>query len=321
MTTVLRLPAWPSDLAETHRFQVANPSVDTVPIATGALGQALSRIARGRFRVFADLGAGSMGEVALAEDSVLGRRVAIKRLRPTLAADPWHRWRLRNEARITAQLDHCAIVRVLDLVCEDGVDHIVMEYVPGPSLRTLRSGGMLPFARVVQLAADLSDALDHVHAHGIVHRDVKLENVLTRHDGGPKLNDFGIACTAAAAIAGAGGEVMGTPRAMSPEQALGEPIDARSDLFSLGILLYELIAGISPFAAEGHAQTMRRIVLHQPRSVSAELPGVPAELAELVDQLLEKSPAMRPQSAREVALRLRAIGAALASEREPHAVM
>lgn len=308
MTTVQRLPAWPSDLAETHRFQVASATgVDTVPSAVGTLGAALTRIALGRFRVFADLGAGSMGEVALAEDTLLGRRVAIKRLRPALAGDPWHRWRLRNEARIAAQLDHPAVVRVLDLVCEDGVDHIVMEYVPGPSLRTLRGSGALPIARTIEIAGELADALDHVHGAGIIHRDVKLENVLTAQDGRPKLNDFGIACTAVSAAAG-GGEVMGTPRSMSPEQVLGEPIDCRSDLFSLGVLLYELATGTSPFAADGHAQTMRRIVLHQPRPLAAELPGVPAALAALVDQLLDKSPLRRPQSAQEVAARLRAIG-------------
>jgi serine/threonine-protein kinase len=309
MTTVQRLPAWPSDLAETHRFQVAcSTAVDTMPSAVGALGQSLSRIALGRFRAFADLGAGSMGEVALAEDSLLGRRVAIKRLRPALAGDPWHRWRLRNEARIAAQLDHAAIVRVLDLVCDDGVDHIVMEYVPGPSLRTLRGTAPLTLARTLQIAAELGDALDHVHGRGFIHRDVKLENVLTSHDGRPKLNDFGIACTAASAAAG-GGEVMGTPRAMSPEQVLGEPIDGRSDLFSLGVLLYELIAGASPFAADGHAQTMRRIVLHHPRSLTDEVPGVPAALAALVEHLLDKSPLRRPQTAQEVALQLRAIAA------------
>src|ERR1041384_4170838 len=321
MTTAQRLPAWPSDLAETHRFQVAPTStVDTAPIMVGALGQALSRISPGRFRVFADLGAGNMGEVALAEDALLGRRVAIKRLRPTLAADPWHRWRLRNEARIAAQLDHPAIVRVLDLVCEEGVDHIVMEYVPGPSLRTLRASGPLALVRVAQIAGELAEALDHVHAHGIIHRDVKLENVLTSHDGRPKLNDFGIACTAASATVG-GGEVMGTPRAMSPEQVLGEPIDQRSDLFSLGVLLYELVAGASPFAADGHAQTMRRIVLHHPSSLRDEVPGVPVVLTELVDQLLDKSPLRRPQTAHDVARRLRAIEASAARELDRKSVV
>jgi len=320
MTTVQRLPAWPSDSAETHRFQVASPTaVDTVPTAVGTLGAALNHIALGRFRVFADLGAGSMGEVALAEDSLLGRRVAIKRLRPALAGDPWHRWRLRNEARIAAQLDHPGIVRVLDLVCEAGVDHIVMEYVPGPSLRTLRSGGPLPIERTVQISIELADALDHVHGGGIIHRDVKLENVLTSQDGRPKLNDFGIACTAVSAAAG-GGEVIGTPRSMSPEQVLGEPIDCRSDLFSLGVLLYELMTGASPFAADGHAQTMRRIVLHQPRPLAAEVPGVPPALAALVDQLLDKSAQRRPQSAQEVVARLRAIGDD-ARDREQRAMM
>src|ERR1041385_7344495 len=266
MTTAQRLPAWPSDLAETHRFQVAPTStVDTAPIMVGALGQALSRIAPGRCRGVADLGAGNMGEVALAEDSLLGRRVAIKRLRPTLAADPWHRWRLRNEARIAAQLDHPAIVRVLDLVCEEGVDHIVMEYVPGPSLRTRRASGPLALVRVAQIAGELADALDHVHAHGVIHRDVKLENVLTSHDGRPKLNDFGIACTAASATVG-GGEVMGTPREVA---RAGARRANRSALRSV----------LAPRAALRAGRRRQSVRCRRPRPDDAAHRAAPSELA------------------------------------------
>jgi serine/threonine-protein kinase len=302
---------WQSDLADTQCFHTPAGLVDAPPVtedvpAAGAV-LAVRRIALGRFRVVAELGSGSMGEVVLAEDTWLGRRVAIKRLRGELAGDPRHRRRLRNEARIAVQVDHPGIVRVLDLVCEDGVDHIIMEHVPGPSLRALRGDGALPVARAVSVACELADALDHVHSHGIVHRDVKLENVLTTSDGRPKLNDFGIA-----RFAGCDddpGEVTGTPRAMSPEQVAGEPVDQRSDLFSLGILLYELVVDASPFAADSHARTMRRVLRHHPRSLSAELPGVPPAFAALVDQLLDKDPARRPQSAREVAARLRELAA------------
>jgi serine/threonine-protein kinase len=309
MTTGRRLPTWSSDLSDTQRFQVEPAIVAdrTLAVGTGPVA-AQRRIALGRFRVVADLGSGSMGEVMLAEDTLLGRRVAIKRLRAELTEDPRHRERLRNEARIAVQLDHPGIVRVHDLLCEDGIDHIVMEYVTGPSLRTLRGRGALVIAHVVQIAWELADALDHVHSHGIIHRDLKLENVLTTRDGRPKLNDFGIACSAE--CVNDPHEIVGTPRAMSPEQVAGEPVDRRSDLFSLGILLYELVVGTSPFAANGHAQTMRRVLIHHPPSLAVEQPDVPPSLAALVDDLLNKDPAHRPQSTREVAARLRALGPA-----------
>lgn len=309
MTTGCRLPTWPSDLSDTQRFQ-AGPSIvadRTLAVGTGPVA-VQRRIALGRFRVVADLGSGSMGEVVLAEDTLLGRRVAIKRLRAELTADPRHRERLRNEARIAVQLDHPAIVRVYDLLCEDGIDHIVMEYVVGPSLRTLRGRGAMAIAHVVQIACELTDALDHIHRQGIIHRDLKLENVLTTRDGRPKLNDFGIACSVE--CVNDSREIVGTPRAMSPEQVVGEPLDRRSDLFSLGILLYELIAGMSPFGADCHAQTMRRVLLHHPPSLVVEQPDVPPSLAALVEHLLDKDPVHRPQSAREVAAQLRALGPA-----------
>lgn len=303
MTAVDGSPVGSSDSLGTQRI-AADPSVvaEMPAVGTGPI-ETHRRIALGRFRIVAVLGSGSMGEVLLAEDTLLSRRVAIKRLRPELAGDPRHRERLRNEARIAVQLDHPAIVRVLDLLRDDGVDHIVMEYVAGPSLRALRSRRALPIPEVVQIAAQVVDALDHVHRRGVVHCDLKLENVLTTRDGRPKLNDFGIARSVACVGCD---EIIGTPRAMSPEQISGAPIDGRSDLFSVGVLLHELVTGVSPFAADGHAQTMAHVLFHRPPSLAAG-PGVPPALAALVEHLLEKDPACRPQRARDVAVRLRAI--------------
>jgi len=251
MTVLWRLPTWSVEIEETPHPRIATSTgADTTPLRGAAHTAVDLGIALGRFRVVGDLGVGGMGEVVLAEDTVLGRQVALKRLRAGLAADPRHRARLRSEARIAAKLDHRAIVRVLDL---------------------------------------------------------KLENVLTARHGQPKLNDFGIAWCADHDDHTASGEVMGTPRAMSPEQVGGDEVDRRSDLFSLGVMLYELVAGVSPFAAETHAHTFHRIIHHQPSSLAAIVPGVPAALSELVDHLLEKSPLLRPQSAREVLVRLRAL--------------
>lgn len=305
-STVCGLPAWPGDLSDTHRFEAGSGVVADHARAAGTGPiEVQRRFALGRFRVVADLGSGSMGEVMLAEDTLLGRRVAIKRLRPELAENGRHRERLRNEARIAVQLDHPAIVRVHDLLCEDGADHIVMEYVPGPSLHALRGRGVPAIAHVVQIAGELADALAHVHAHGIIHRDLKLENVLTTRAGRPKLNDFGIARSAE--CVDQPGEIVGTPRAMSPEQVAGAPLDPRSDLFSLGVLLYEFVAGASPFAIGDHTQTMRRVLHHHPPSLAGAHPDVPVALAALIDHLLDKDPARRPQSAREVAARLRVL--------------
>jgi eukaryotic-like serine/threonine-protein kinase len=316
MTVLWRLPTWSVEIEDTAHPRIATSTgAETTPLRGVAHAAVDPDVALGRFRVVGDLGAGGMGEVVLAEDTVLGRQVALKRLRAGLAADPRQRARLRSEARIAAKLDHRAIVRVLDLVSEREVDHIVMEYVAGPSLRALRARGALPIARIVQIACEVVDALDHVHAHGVIHRDLKLENVLTARNGQPKLNDFGIARCADHEDDTASGEVMGTPRAMSPEQIGGAQVDRRSDLFSLGVMLYELVAGVSPFAAETHAHTLHRVIHHQPSSLTAIVPGVPAALSELVDHLLDKNPMLRPQSAREVLVRLRAVALPPAAQR------
>jgi serine/threonine protein kinase len=268
----------------------------------------------GRYRILTRLGCGGMGEVFLADDPALRRGVAIKRIRPGLQRDPMFRARLRREAQLAARLSHRAIVQVFDLLSENDIDHVVMEYVPGPSLHTLLAGRPMAIAEAVRIAAELTDGLAYAHRQGIVHRDLKLENVLISTDGQPKIADFGIARrTRAIADEGAhetltrDGYLLGTSRAMSPEQIQSHDVDARSDLFSLGVLLYELVTGDTPFAARNEAMTMLRVLNDRPAPARERAPEVPAALSELIDHLLEKDPAQRPGDARAVASRLRRV--------------
>jgi serine/threonine-protein kinase len=268
----------------------------------------------GRYRILTRLGCGGMGEVFLAEDPALRRGVAIKRIRPGLARDRTFRARLRREAQLAARLSHRAIVQVFDLITHDNVDHMVMEYVPGPSLHTLLAGSPMPIAEAVRITAELADGLAYAHQQGVVHRDLKLENILISIDGQPKIADFGIARRATTVwdhdarepLTG-DGLMVGTSRAMSPEQIEGLDVDARSDLFSFGVLLYELVTGTSPFATSSDAMTLLR-VLHEPHApAGTQMPAVPHALSALIDRLLEKDPAERPDSARAVRDQLRRV--------------
>lgn len=259
----------------------------------------------GPYQVLKPLGAGGMGEVFLAYDERLDRKVAIKRIRPGANATPERRERFRREARVAAKLNHPAIVQIYDVLSEGEVSYIVMEHVEGTNLRRLLDDGPLPAGEVVVLARDVAQGLAEAHRQGIVHRDLKSENVLVTPEGRAKIADFGIAKRALAepdeGSLTADGRVLGTFRAMSPEQARGEPVDFRSDLFSLGVLLYEALAGKSPFEAENELAMLSRIVRERQIPVREVRPEVPAELSFLVDHLLEKDPLARPRSAREVA--------------------
>jgi len=295
------------------RGSAAGTSGGDAPAEPDRPGSQLSR-----YRVLTRLGHGGMGEVLLAEDPVLRRCVAIKRIRAGLERDRTFRARLRREAQLAARLSHRAIVQVFDLVTTDNVDHVVMEYVAGPSLHTLLGGGAMAITEVVRLATEIADGLAYAHQQGVVHRDLKLENILIGTDGQPKIADFGIARRVASAgdAARLGGSepeesltrdgvVVGTSRAMSPEQIQGQDIDARSDLFSFGVMLYELVTGKSPFAAGVDAVTLLRVLNDRQAPACEVAPEVPRALSDLIDHLLEKTPAARPASAALVRDRLR----------------
>jgi serine/threonine-protein kinase len=264
----------------------------------------------GPYRILKELGAGGMGAVFLAYDERLDRKVAIKRIHPEAVGRARRRERFRREARLAARLSHPAIIQVYDILLEDDADSIVMEYVEGRNLQQMIEHGPLAVHRALELAREIADGLDTAHRHGIVHRDLKTENVLVTPEGRPKIADFGIAKRLATDPEDAPGApedsltrdhgVLGTWRAMAPEQARGEEVDARTDLFAFGVLLYELLTGRSPFTAENGLATLHRVIHTQQTPARQINPAIPAAVSDLVDHLLEKNPALRPQSAGQV---------------------
>ncbi len=252
---------------------------------------------------------GGMGEVLAGYDPHLERTVAIKRIRGAINQE--RAARFLREAKLQANLVHPGIVRVYEVRSFDGVDYIVSEFVEGNPLETLVFGGArpvgLPLPEVVRIATEVAEAIDYAHRMGVVHRDVKVENVLIGLDGAAKLTDFGISHSLRGALAegddrsspgassflASAGRHTGTPRSMSPEQSRGEPTDARSDWFSFGVMLYEMLCAVSPFLGHDLASTIRNIRSAVQVPVIERRPGVPAELSALIDQLLEKQPAER----------------------------
>ncbi len=267
------------------------------------------------------LGEGGMGEVYKAFDDRLGRWVAVKRIRGE--AGDTAKARFRREARTLAQLGHPGIVQIFDWLQDDDGDWIVMELIDGPTLAELRRSGPLLPTLVVDYGRQIASALAAAHGSGVVHRDLKSENVMVLPSGHVKVLDFGLARHLngtpahghpertdphhSIALKSKAGRIVGTPRAMSPEQALGREVDARTDLFSLGVLLYELLTSRSPFAARNTGETLRRVVEHHPPTTRRLNPMVPRALSQLVDRLLEKESAHRPATATEVEASLQAM--------------
>ena len=255
------------------------------------------------YRIVRLLGRGGMATVYLAVQESLGRDVALKLLAPELADDPIAAERFVREARTAAHLEHRHIVGVHDVGNHEGQPYLSMEYMPRDSI----AGDALPPAEALQVVREIALALDHAHRQGVVHRDVKPENILRRNDGSCALSDFGIARTTDAGIAlTQEGMTVGTPHYMSPEQVQGQPLDGRSDLYSLGVVLYQLLTGELPYrGTDGWNIGMQHISAPRPR-----LPPALQRFQPLVDALMAKDPANRPQSGADVA---RSIDDALAA--------
>ncbi|HKV11557.1 MAG TPA: protein kinase [Thermoanaerobaculia bacterium] len=272
----------------------------------------------GPYQILERLGAGGMGEVFLAYDERLDRKVAIKRIRLEKGSDPDRRERFRREARIAARLNHPAIVHIYDVQADGESDCIVMEHVEGEDLRHLLRRGPLSVGQTVAIAGDIASGLEEAHRQGIIHRDLKTENVLITPSGRGKIADFGIAkrmfLEEDERALTMDGHVLGTSRSMSPEQARGEPVDHRSDLFSFGVLLYESLTGRSPFEAENELATLQKIVHHRQAPVRERRREVPEELSALIDQLLQKDPRLRPRNAGEVVRALQKIQDSIPTE-------
>jgi serine/threonine protein kinase len=244
------------------------------------------RILDGRYQLGSLLGAGGMARVNLATDRVLERQVAVKVLSPSDAQDPVFVERFRREARAAARLSHPNIVAVFDSGSDADQPYLVMEYVPGQSLAQLlaRQGRLAP-RRAVELAIQVCAALAAAHAQGLVHRDIKPANVLVSPDGQVQVSDFGIVKAAAATTLTGTGTVLGTAAYLSPEQAQGGPVDARSDLYGLGCVLYELLCGSPPFgsgADRSPVAVATRHVSEPPEPPSARNPQVDPALEAVV---------------------------------------
>jgi serine/threonine protein kinase len=269
----------------------------------------------GPYRVLEEIGRGGMGIVYAAEDTRLGRIVALKALPMEYGRDPTRRERLAREARAAAAVAHAGIATVFALEEIDGHLYIASELVRGHTLRSELSKGPLPLVTAIDTAIEIADALDAAHGHGVIHRDLKPENVVRGADGGIKVLDFGLAKIEAPAGRGEAtltiqGTLLGTPGYMAPEQLRGDPVDARADLFAFGVVLYELTTGVHPFGGGDPASLVARLVDGDlPLARSIEPPGLDA----IVRRCLRSNPAERYDSARGMASDLRALRASIGS--------
>lgn len=281
----------------------------------------------GRYQIEALLGQGGMSAVYRATDPNLRRVVAVKIIHPHLSGDQEFVRRFEEEAAAVAQLRHPNIIQVHDFSHDGSTYFIVFEFVPGESLqawleRLSESGRQMDYKEAANIAADLADALQYAHEKGLIHRDVKPANVIINVQDQPILMDFGIAKIVGGSQHTATGAVLGTARYMSPEQIQGQPVDARSDIYSLGVMLFEMVGGRAPFEAESAMTLMMMHVQDPVPDVSQLRPEVPAALANVITKALSKDPAHRFQSAAEFAAALRRLDTASmgAPKRDPQFV-
>lgn len=271
------------------------------------------------FRITAKLGEGGMGEVFRAEDTKLGREVAIKVLPEEVSSDAERLARFEREARAVAALSHPNILAIYDFGSQDGVTYAVMELLEGQTLREALANGPLPTRKAVEYSRQVANGLAAAHEKGIAHRDLKPENLFLTRKGRLKILDFGLAKwtpmeegtedpTMAATLAETGpGVVMGTVGYMAPEQVRGQTSDHRSDIFSLGAILYEMLSGQRAFKADSAVETMSAILKEHPPELSKSVEDIPASVDRIVQHCLEKDPEQRFQSAQDLAFQLEAL--------------
>ncbi len=254
----------------------------------------------GRYRIVRKLGSGGMADVYLAEDEDLGRRIAIKILNDRHANDESFVERFRREAKNAAGLSHPNIVSIYDRGEAEGTYYIAMEYLDGRSLKELVvARGPLPISDAIDATRQVLAALRFAHRKGVVHRDIKPHNVMADADGRLKVTDFGIARAGVSQMTEAG-SIIGTAQYLSPEQARGAPVDQRSDLYSVGVVLYEMLTGTTPFSGESPVEIAMKHLSDPPRPPSVERPDIPPDLDMIVLRALAKNPDDRFQTAEEM---------------------
>lgn len=281
----------------------------------------------GNHRIIRQIGRGGMGRVYLAHDTKLFRQVAIKVLPPEVSSDPERIRRFRREAHIISGLNHPCIITIFEVGESDGLDYLVTEFVEGSTLRNLASRRPMDAAKVVKIVLQVAEALGTAHRAGVVHRDIKPENIMLRDDGYVKVLDFGLAIvdlqkqptivqeystyTTQHSIPG---RIMGTPSYMSPEQSEGEFVDARSDIFSLGIVTYELLTGTLPFKGSNVVEMREAFVNDTPAPIAELRPELPPLLSNIVTHMLQKEPGRRFQKTAELIDELKLVEALLDAE-------
>src|SRR6187401_2999804 len=260
----------------------------------------INQLFDGRYRIVRKLGTGGMANVYLAEDEVLGRRVAIKILNDRHAGDDSFIERFRREAKNAAGLSHPNIVSIYDRGEAEGTYYIAMEYLDGRSLKELIVGrGPAPIKTAIDYTRQILAAVGFAHKHGIVHRDIKPHNVLVGPEGRLKVTDFGIARSGASQMTEVG-SIIGTAQYLSPEQARGAPVDQTSDLYSVGVVLYEMLTGQVPFTGDTPLEIAMKHLSEVPAPPSELRPEVPHDLDSVVLRALAKEPGERYQSAEEM---------------------
>ena len=261
----------------------------------------------GRYQVVKELGRGAMGIVYLAQDEVLARTVALKMIALTGsgAERDQHEARFRQEARAAGGLTHPSIITIYDVGREGDVAFIAMELVDGRELRELIREGTMPPTVAIEMAARVADALAFAHERGIVHRDIKPGNIMVLADGRIKIMDFGIARLQEPTVKTQTGVLLGSPQYMSPEQISGQSLDGRADVFSLGVVLYEMLTGIKPFDAADLTQVLFWVVNMPAKPPSERRPGLPPVVDYIIARALKKKPEERYPTAAEFAAELR----------------
>src|SRR5258708_4230834 len=268
-----------------------------------------------RYRILEKLGAGGMGEVYLDEDTKLGRKVALKLLSEELTQNRDRLSRFDQEAYAASALNHPNILTIYEMGDEGGRHYIVAEFVDGVTLRKRLRASPMELAEVLDIAIQIADALEEAHAAGIIHRDIKPENVMIRRSGHVKVLDFGLAklterqfsaeeadgeAVTRALVQTDAGVVMGTSQYMSPEQARGKPVDVRTDIWSLGVVLYEMAAGRAPFFGDTKTDVIVAIARSEPPPIARFAPNLPAEFEWIVMKALRKNVDERYQTIKEL---------------------
>src|SRR6266550_7429336 len=304
------------------------PAFEAAPeLATNDSADALIGKLLGHYCIESLIGVGGMGEVYLARDERLGRKAALKLLPDSVTADETQLGRFKNEARTASALNHPNILTVYEIGVEGKVQFIATEFIEGVTLRTALASGRMSAHRALEIAVQVASALAAAHDAGVVHRDIKPENIMLRPDGYAKVLDFGIAklteqrrapddhrVGTTALLQTRPGLVLGTARYMSPEQARGQKVDARSDIWSLGVVLYEMVAGSPPFRGETPSDCIAAILTAEPAPLSSVSPDVPAKLESILQKTLRKNTDERYQTIKEMLAELRILKAKLETE-------